>query len=106
VFAEPLFATTTQAYEDLQLRPFLVRQGLAFRLNNGVVEEDVVNGIHRIPMVSPQLLAVTGEFMDLPKTDALLREVFVHRGGLRAEILDGGTIRTGDVVAALGVVTR
>src|SRR5690606_6234336 len=32
------FAMTTQAYEDLSLRPYLIRQGLAFKLNNGPVQ--------------------------------------------------------------------
>jgi MOSC domain-containing protein YiiM len=27
-----------------------------------------------------------------------LREALVHRGGLRAEIVDGGTIRVGDLI--------
>jgi hypothetical protein len=32
------FAMTTQAYEELNLRPFLIRQGVALKLNDGPVE--------------------------------------------------------------------
>jgi hypothetical protein len=79
------FATTTQAYDELQLRPYLIRQGLAFRLNDGLPEEDPERGIVRIPAISPQLTAVMGEFMDLPTTEALVRDVFMHRGGIPDE---------------------
>jgi hypothetical protein len=77
------YATTTQAYEDLRLRPYLIRQGLAFRLNDGPIEEDLERGIVRVP--ANQLTSITGEFLDLPRTQALLWDVFVHRGGFPDE---------------------
>jgi MOSC domain-containing protein YiiM len=34
-------------------------------------------------------------------TEAGVREAFVHRGGLRADVLEGGTIRAGDTLEPL-----
>jgi hypothetical protein len=74
------FAMTTQAYEELSLRPFLIRQGVALKLNNGPVEPDPARGIYEVPP-SP-IAGVIGPFIDLPRTEALLSDVFMHRGGL------------------------
>ncbi|HLU24074.1 MAG TPA: DUF2723 domain-containing protein, partial [Longimicrobiales bacterium] len=77
------FASTTSAYEKLNLWDFLIRQGVAFKLNNGPVEEDPERGIVRIPE-SP-LTPALGQHIDLPRTDALLWNVFMHRGGIPDE---------------------
>ncbi|HUH13828.1 MAG TPA: hypothetical protein VMK65_11990, partial [Longimicrobiales bacterium] len=76
------FATTTQAYEELNLRPYLLRQGVAYRLMDGTVEEDLAEGIVAMPR---EMAPVTGAHIDLPRTDSLLTEVFVHRGGIPEE---------------------
>ena len=34
-------------------------------------------------------------------TEAGVRDAFVHRGGLRADVLEGGTVRVGDTVEPL-----
>ncbi|MGH7503601.1 MAG: glycosyltransferase family 117 protein [Longimicrobiales bacterium] len=73
------FAMTTQAYEELALRPYLIRQGVAFKLNNGPVVADSVRGI--LPTPPSQIGAFTGPWIDLPRTEALVSDVFVHRGG-------------------------
>jgi hypothetical protein len=72
------FAMTTQAYEELSLRPYLVRQGVAFKLNNGPVVEDTVRGILSTP--PSQIGSFTGPWIDLPRTEALVTDVFMHRG--------------------------
>jgi hypothetical protein len=77
------FATTTQAYNDLRLRPYLIRQGLAFRLSDSLPEEDPARGVYRIP--PNQLSGITGDFLELPRTDTLLWNVFMHRGGIPDE---------------------
>ncbi|HSJ24760.1 MAG TPA: DUF2723 domain-containing protein [Longimicrobiales bacterium] len=77
------FAMTTQAYENLNLRPYLIRQGLALKLNNGPVEEDPGRGIYAMP--PGQLAGLIGPYIDVPRTEALLGEVFVHRGGFPDE---------------------
>lgn len=77
------FAMTTQAYENLNLRPYLIRQGLALKMNNGPVEEDHGRGIYAMP--PGQLSGLIGPFIDVPRTEALLGEVFVHRGGFPDE---------------------
>jgi hypothetical protein len=73
------FAMTTAAYENLSLQPFLIRQGVALKLNNGPVEEDAGRGVYRVP--PSQLSGIIGPYIDVPRTEALLSEVFMHRGG-------------------------
>jgi hypothetical protein len=75
------FATTTQAYDRIGLREHLVRQGLALRVNNGPIEEDPERGLYRIP----DMIQVPERFVDLERTEALLWDVFVHRGGIPDE---------------------
>ncbi len=73
------FASTTQAYESVGLTPYLIRQGLALKLSNGPVEVNPEAGIHRVPA---EFAAYFGNHVDLPRTDALLWDVFLHRGGI------------------------
>jgi hypothetical protein len=73
------FAMTTQAYEELSLRPYLIRQGVAFKLNNGPVVADSIRGI--LPTPPSQIGSFTGPWIDLPRTEALVTDVFQHRGG-------------------------
>jgi hypothetical protein len=73
------FASTTQAYENVGLSPYLIRQGLALKLNNGPIEPDPEAGIYRVP---PEFAIYLGSHIDLPRTDALLWDVFLHRGGI------------------------
>jgi hypothetical protein len=77
------FAMTTQAYENLSLRPFLIRQGLALKLNNGPVVPDEARGIYEVP--PSQLAGITGPYIDVPRTEVLLSNVFMHRGGFPDE---------------------
>jgi hypothetical protein len=75
------FATTTQAYDRVGLRDHLVRQGLALRVAESPLEPDPERGIHPIP----DMIAMPERFIDLPRTDSLLWDVFVHRGGIPDE---------------------
>ena len=74
------FASSGNAAVSLGVQPYLVRQGLAFRLNNGELAEDGERGITRL-MPSPYL-SVTGEWIDRDRTQALLDDVFIHRTGI------------------------
>ncbi|HSM37686.1 MAG TPA: DUF2723 domain-containing protein [Longimicrobiales bacterium] len=74
------FAATTQAYRKLGLDPFLVRQGVAYRLNDGPPEAG--NGVVQIQDPS---VGQSGEFIDLARTDSLLWNEFVHRDGFPEE---------------------
>jgi hypothetical protein len=73
------FAMTTQAYENLSLRPFLIRQGVALKLNDGPVAADEARGIYEVP--PSQLSGIIGPWIDIPRTEQLLSNVFMHRGG-------------------------
>ncbi len=72
------FAMTTQAYEELNLRQYLIRQGVAFKLNNGPVQADSARGIYAVPESEAGLV---GPYVDLPRTQTLIDDVYVHRGG-------------------------
>ncbi|MEO5509216.1 MAG: DUF2723 domain-containing protein [Longimicrobiales bacterium] len=73
------FAMTTQAYSQLNLFDNLLRQGVAFKLNNGPIQADSTRGIYEIE--SGTASALTGRFVDLPRTETLVDKVFVHHPG-------------------------
>ncbi len=77
------FASSGNAAISLGVQPYLVRQGLAFRLNNGEIFEDPDGGVTRL-MPSPYS-SVTGEWIDRDRTQLLLDEVFMHRTGIPDE---------------------
>ena len=74
------FASSGNAATSLGVDRYLVRQGLAFRLNNGPLLEDDGNGFIRLDP-SPYS-SVTGEWVDVERTQTLLDEVFIHRTGI------------------------
>jgi len=74
------FASSGNAASQLGLTPFLVRQGLAFRLNEGPPDPQNSQSIVALP-ASP-FTTVTGLYLDGPRTDLLARQVFLHRSGL------------------------
>jgi hypothetical protein len=75
------FASSGNAASALGLNDYLVRQGLAFKLNPGPLPEAAPEGVVAMPEGSP-LNSVTGRWVDLPRTEALLQSVFMHRGGI------------------------
>ncbi|NIP80254.1 MAG: DUF2723 domain-containing protein [Gemmatimonadetes bacterium] len=75
------FATTTQAYNRVGLYDALLRQGLALRIMEQPIVPDAEHGIYALP----ESIQVPGAFVDLPRTDTLLWNVFVHRGGIPDE---------------------
>jgi hypothetical protein len=75
------FASSGNAASALGLDDYLVRQGLAFKLNPGPLPESAPAGVVRMPEGSP-LNSVTGRWVDMPRTEALLESVFMHRGGI------------------------
>lgn len=77
------FASTTNSYEDLGLGQFLVRQGVAFKLNDGMIRGDAARGL--VAMPATEMQAVSGPFIDLNRTETLLSEIFVHRRGFPEE---------------------
>ncbi len=85
------FASTTQAYEELNLGQQILRQGVAYKLVDGPLQPDAARGI--IPMPA-NIQPVTGPLMDVPRTAALLDSVFVHHPGFPDDFgawVDGAT---------------
>ncbi len=77
------FASSGNAASSLGLQPYLYRQGLAFRLNNGPLVEEEAPGIQR--MEPSAYTPVIGEWTDVARTQQLLDEVFIHRTGIPDE---------------------
>jgi GNAT superfamily N-acetyltransferase len=74
------FASSGNAAQSLGVQPFLVRQGLAFKLHNGPLEEADEPGYERL--TDSPYTPVTGEWVDVERTQLLLDRVFVHRSGI------------------------
>ncbi|HSR42025.1 MAG TPA: DUF2723 domain-containing protein, partial [Longimicrobiales bacterium] len=67
---------------DLGLEPYLVRQGLAYKVSDEVARGDPGEDVVRLPdEVVPMGM---GRWVDVPRTRRLLERVFVHREGLPA----------------------
>ncbi len=75
------FATTTQAYDRIGLGDKVLRQGIALRLMERPIQVDSARGIFQLP----ESIGIPGRYIDLPRTDTLLWDVFVHRGGIPDE---------------------
>jgi hypothetical protein len=74
------FASSGNAASELGVNNYLVRQGLAFRLNNGPLPESEIDGL--LQMESSPYTSVTGEWVDVARTQTLVDDVFIHRSGL------------------------
>jgi hypothetical protein len=78
------FATSGSAAQTLGVNRHVVREGLAFRLNNGELDPDnLPEGVVRTA-ASP-LANVTGPWIDVDRSEHLLDSVYVHRGGIPDE---------------------
>ncbi|MDH3222508.1 MAG: hypothetical protein OEO23_02235, partial [Gemmatimonadota bacterium] len=78
------FASSGSAAAAFGLSPFIVRQGVAFRLWEHDPGEDAERGIVLNTDTSP-LAGVVGPWIDSPRTTQLVDDVFMHRGGLPDE---------------------
>ncbi len=74
------FASSGNAASALGVNDYLVRQGLAFKLHNGPLPDSADPGI--IHMQQSPYRAVTGDFVDVPRTAVLVDSVFVHHTGI------------------------
>ena len=74
------FASSGNAPDPLGLRPYVIREGLAFRLNPGLPDPETVPGL--VELVPSPLTSVTGTWLDAHRTETLAWEVFQHRTGL------------------------
>ena len=87
------FASSTSAPNDLGVRPYLIRQGLAFRLWPGNPAGLANSGVIRNQTVD-MYTGVVGPWVDVERTRTLAYDVFIHRSGLPewAEWKDKSTI--------------
>jgi hypothetical protein len=75
------FASSGNSAQSLGLSPYLVREGLAFRVNPGSLDEVPLPGSEPMPAGSP-LNSITGNWLRIERTRTLAEEVFVHRSGI------------------------
>jgi len=75
------FASSGSAARDLGVVPYLVRHGMAFRLYPGPPDLNLRN----ILLENPQIIPVTGAWLDVERTRTLAEDVFVHRTGIPDE---------------------
>lgn len=68
------FASTTDAYRPLGLSPYLIREGLAYRLHNGPIAEDSTH-LARIPGA---ITRSDVQWMEMGFTEAVLWDQFVY----------------------------
>jgi hypothetical protein len=76
------FASSGNNAAAFGLQGYLVREGLAFRVNNGPPVEGA-SGVTRLTQTA--FTPVTGDWVNLERTRLLLEEVFIHRSGLPDE---------------------
>jgi hypothetical protein len=77
------FAATWNGGDRLGLGPYMVRQGLAFRLNEGLPDPQADEALFQLPE-SP-FRGITGLWLDVDRTQTLLWKVYQHRDGLPEE---------------------
>jgi hypothetical protein len=76
------FASSGNAAISLGVEPYLVRHGLAFRMNDG----PLTDGTEAATALEPSpYSSVTGNWLNEARTKLLMEEVFVHRGGIPHE---------------------
>jgi hypothetical protein len=75
------FASSGGASSTLGLDGYNVRQGLAFRLYPGNPATDTTGAIEAMPPTA-QFTPYTGFWVDMTRTERLMADVFVHRGGI------------------------
>ena len=74
------FASSGNAASSLGVQQHLLRQGLAFKLYNGDLATAATPGI--VPISDTPLRSITGRWVDVPRTELLMKQVFVHRSDL------------------------
>ena len=77
------FASSGNAASSLGLDAYLVRQGLAFKLSRTPLEVSAPEGVMR--MAQSAYTAVVGDWVDVPRTTALVDRVYMHRTGIPDE---------------------
>ena len=74
------FASSGNAASELGVQPYLVRQGLAFKLNNGELDAAAPDG--PVAIIDTPIRTVTGAWVDVPRTERLMEEVFMNHSDL------------------------
>jgi len=77
------FASSGSAGRELGLTPYLIREGLAYKVHNGDPWEFLPGGVVELP--PSEYLSVLGLLLNAPRTNRLVWEVYIHRSGLPDE---------------------
>ncbi len=89
----PIYFSSSSAASELGVRPYVIRQGVAFRLWPGNPAELAEDGVIR-NQTFDAYASVVGPWVDVVRTRTLAHDVFIHRSGLPewAEWKDKSTI--------------
>jgi hypothetical protein len=74
------FASSGNNAASLGVQDYLIREGLAFRVNNGPPAEEVESGA--VALAESPFTPVTGRWLNFERTRVLFEDVFIHRSGL------------------------
>ncbi len=77
------FASSGNAAASLGLDAYIIRQGLAFKLSRTSLETAAPEGVVRL--TPSAYSAVTGDWVDVTRTAALVDSVYMHRTGIPDE---------------------
>jgi hypothetical protein len=77
------FASSGNSADQLGLRPYLVRHGLAYKVNPGIPDPETQDDLVALP--ASQFVGLTGVWLEAERTRTLAEEVYVHRNGLPLE---------------------
>jgi len=73
------FASSGNAATSLGVEPYLVRQGLAFKMHEGPLDEETTDFTR---LEDSAYAPVTGRWLDADRTRTLVDRIFMHRGGI------------------------
>ena len=78
------FASSGNNAAQLGVQDYLIREGLAFRINNGLPSGgDAGSGV--VALTESPFTPVTGRWLNVDRTRVLFEEAFIHRTGLPDE---------------------
>jgi len=74
------FASSGNAASSLGMDAYIVREGLAFKLSNGLPDELADDGV--VPMQDTPYSQVIGDYVNVPRTRVLVEDAFMHSSGM------------------------
>jgi hypothetical protein len=77
------FASSGSTGRDLGLAPYLIREGVVYKLHNGDPRGAMPEGVVELP--ASEYLSVLGLLVNVPRSTRLVWDIYQHRSGLPDE---------------------